>query len=381
MTAPDPALARFRDAILQAAADRTPLTLRGGGTKDFYGRARAPGATVLDTRAWSGIVDYDPAELVVTARSGTPLAEVEAALAEHRQMPAFEPPHFAGGGRQATVGGAFAAGLSGPRRQSVGALRDFVLGAVVMDGRGDLLNFGGQVMKNVAGYDVSRLMAGALGTLGLVVQVSLKVLPMPFGDTTLRFAMPQAEAIDTLNRWGGQPLPIAASAWIGDTLWVRLCGAEAAVRAARARLGGDRIDEAEALALWRDLREQSHTFFARAVQGGLPLWRIALPPATPPLALGPAAADEQLVEWGGGQRWWIDASGTGTIGTMGNTPAEAIRDIALRAGGHATLFRNGDRGGAVFTPVAAPLMAVHKRLKDSFDPHGIFNPGRLYADL
>ncbi|WP_328515444.1 FAD-linked oxidase C-terminal domain-containing protein, partial [Ralstonia solanacearum] len=140
-------------------------------------------------------------------------------------------------------------------------------------------------------------------------------------------------------------------------------------------------DEAEALALWRDLREQSHTFFARAVQGGLPLWRIALPPATPPLALGPAAADEQLVEWGGGQRWWIDASGTGTIGTMGNTPAEAIRDIALRAGGHATLFRNGDRGGAVFTPVAAPLMAVHKRLKDSFDPHGIFNPGRLYADL
>ncbi|MHA6844381.1 glycolate oxidase subunit GlcE [Ralstonia syzygii] len=369
MTALDPALARFRDAILQAAAGRAPLTLRGGGTKDFYGRASAPDATVLDTREWSGIVDYDCAELVITARSGTPLAEVEAALAEHRQMLAFEPPHFGGGG-QATVGGAFACGLSGPRRQSVGALRDFVLGAVVMDGRGDLLNFGGQVMKNVAGYDVSRLMAGALGTLGLVVQVSLKVLPMPFCDATLRFAMPQAEAIGTLNRWGGQPLPIAASAWIDGTLWVRLCGADAAVRAARARLGGDRVDEAETLALWRDLREQSHAFFARAVQGSLPLWRIALPPATPPLAPGQAAADEQLIEWGGGQRWWIDT---------GDTPADAVRDIARKAGGHATLFRNGDRSGTVFTPVAAPLMAVHKRLKDSFDPHGIFNPGRLYA--
>ena len=230
-TALSPALARFRDAITQAASNRTPLTLRGGGTKDFYGRAPAPDGTVLDTREWSGIVDYDCAELVITARSGTPLVEIEAALAEHRQMLAFEPPHFAADGKQATVGGAFSAGLSGPRRQSVGALRDFVLGAVVMDGRGDMLNFGGQVMKNVAGYDVSRLMAGALGTLGLIVQVSLKVLPMPFCDATLRFAMPQAEAIDTLNRWGGQPLPIAASAWIDGALWVRLSGADAAVRA------------------------------------------------------------------------------------------------------------------------------------------------------
>ncbi len=374
-TALPPTLARFREAIAQAASSRTPLTLRGGGTKDFYGRSattRSANATVLDTREWSGIVDYDPAELVITARSGTPLAEIEAALAEHKQMLAFEPPHFAADGKQATVGGAFASGLSGPRRQSVGALRDFVLGAVVMDGRGDMLNFGGQVMKNVAGYDVSRLMAGALGTLGLVVQVSLKVLPMPFCDATLRFAMVQSEAIDTLNRWGGQPLPIAASAWIDGALWVRLCGADAAVRAAIAKLGGERVDDAEAATLWRDLREQSHAFFARAVQGNLPLWRIALPPATPPLALGAASADEQLVEWGGGQRWWIDTA---------NTPPEAIRAAALQAGGHATLFRNGDRTSHVFTPVAAPLMAVHKRLKDSFDPHGIFNPGRLYADF
>ncbi|ANH71580.1 FAD binding domain protein [Ralstonia insidiosa] len=367
-----PTLAHFRDAIAQAADSRTPLTLRGGGTKDFYGRAPAPQGTTLDTREWSGIVDYDCAELVITARSGTPLAEIEAALAEHKQMLAFEPPHFAADGKQATVGGAFASGLSGPRRQSVGALRDFVLGAVAMDGRGDLLNFGGQVMKNVAGYDVSRLMAGALGTLGLVVQVSLKVLPMPFCDATLRFALPQAEAIDTLNRWGGQPLPIAASAWIDGALWVRLSGADAAVRAAITKLGGERVDDAEAASFWRDLREQSHAFFARATQGSLPLWRIALPPATPPLALGHASADEQLVEWGGGQRWWIDTA---------STPADTIRDAANKAGGHATLFRNGDRASDVFTPVAAPLMAVHKRLKDSFDPHGIFNPGRLYADF
>ncbi|KJK04103.1 glycolate oxidase [Burkholderiaceae bacterium 26] len=371
-TALSPALSRFRDAIANAVDSRTPLTLRGGGTKDFYGREPAPHSTVLDTREWSGIVDYDCAELVITARSGTPLVEIEAALAEHRQMLAFEPPHFAANGRQATVGGAFSSGLSGPRRQSVGALRDFVLGAVVMDGRGDMLNFGGQVMKNVAGYDVSRLMAGALGTLGLIVQVSLKVLPMPFCDATLRFAMAQGEAIDTLNRWGGQPLPIAASAWIDGALWVRLSGADAAVRAAITKLGGERVDDAEGAAFWRDLREQSHAFFARAVQGSLPLWRIALPPATPPLALGHASADEQLVEWGGGQRWWIDTA---------NTSADVIRDAARKAGGHATLFRNGDRASDIFTPVAAPLMAVHKRLKDSFDPHGIFNPGRLYADF
>jgi glycolate oxidase FAD binding subunit len=375
-TALSPTLARLRDAIAQAADSRTPLTLRGGGTKDFYGRAPASNGTVLDTREWSGIVDYDPAELVITARSGTPLAEVEATLAEHRQMLAFEPPHFAADGKQATVGGAFASGLSGPRRQSVGALRDFVLGAVVMDGRGDMLNFGGQVMKNVAGYDVSRLMAGALGTLGLVVQVSLKVLPMPFCDATLRFAMPQAEAIDTLNRWGGQPLPIAASAWIDGVLWVRLCGADAAVRAAITKLGGERVDDAQAATLWHGLREQSHAFFARAVQGSLPLWRIALPPATPPLALGHASADEQLVEWGGGQRWWID-----TAASPNSASADSIRDAARKAGGHATLFRTGDRASDIFTPVAAPLMAVHKRLKDSFDPLGIFNPGRLYADF
>lgn len=360
----------FRDAIRQASDSRTPLRLAGGGSKDFYGQQLA--GTVLDTRPYAGIVDYDPAELVITARCGTPLAEIEAVLAERRQMLAFEPPHFAGAeGSRATLGGAVAAGLSGPRRQSVGALRDFVLGVRMMDGRGDVLQFGGQVMKNVAGYDVSRLLAGSLGTLGLILEVSLKVLPLPFDDATLRFEMPQAQALTRLNEWGGQPLPIAASAWHDGMLHVRLSGAEAALRAARARLGGECIDQAEALPLWQSLREQTHRFFTPSADGA-PLWRLAVPTTAAPLALPGSSGDDQLIEWGGGQRWWIPQAPVN---------AEAVRAVALAAGGHATLFRNGDKSQGVFTPVAPPLAAIHARLKAAFDPAGIFNPRRLYADL
>lgn len=361
----------FRDAIRQATASGTPLRFRGGGSKDFYGQELA--GTVVDTRAHAGIIDYDPAELVITARCGTPLAEIEAALAERRQMLAFEPPHFAGadGAAQATLGGAVAAGLSGPRRQSVGALRDFVLGVHMMDGRGDALQFGGQVMKNVAGYDVSRLMAGSLGTLGLILDVSLKVLPVPFDDATLRFELPQAEALTRLNQWGGQPLPIAASVWHDGTLHVRLSGAAAALRAARQRLGGDAVDEADARRLWQDLREQTHRFFA-PVREGAPLWRIAVPSTAAPLALPAGAGDTQLIEWGGGQRWWVPRE---------PVPAETVRAIALAAGGHATLFRNGDKSEGVFTPLSRPLAAIHARLKAAFDPAGIFNPRRMYAGL
>ncbi|AOY92798.1 glycolate oxidase subunit GlcE [Cupriavidus sp. USMAA2-4] len=363
----DTSLDAFRDAIRQAAAQRTPLRLRGGGSKDFYGQA--PAGTLLDTRGWRGIVEYDPAELVVTARCGTPLAELEAALAEKRQMLAFEPPHLDAGAGLATVGGAVAAGLSGPRRQSVGALRDFVLGAQLMDGRGEVLNFGGQVMKNVAGYDVSRLLAGSLGTLGLILEVSLKVLPIPFADTTLRFAFDQQQALDALNTWGGRPLPIAASAWHDGALHVRLSGAEAALRAACAQLGGETVAESESAALWQALREQSHAFFA-PVAAGRALWRIAVPGTAAPLAL-PGA---QLVEWGGGQRWWLaddDSADT----------AAHVRAAAQAARGHATLFRNGDKSVGVFTPQPAPLAAIHARLKAAFDPAGIFNPQRLYPGL
>jgi len=354
----------LRDAVRQATETRTPLRLRGGGSKDFYGQSCD--GQVLDTRPYAGIVDYDPAELVITARCGTPLSEIETALAEKRQILAFEPPHFGAPG-VATLGGAVAAGLSGPRRQSVGALRDFVLGTRMMDGQGEVLDFGGQVMKNVAGYDVSRLLAGSLGTLGLILEVSLKVLPAPFDDATLRFELPQAAALDRLNTWGGQPLPIAASAWYNGVLLVRLSGASAAVRAAREKLGGEWLAQETAPDLWTALREQTHPFFA-PVQDGRALWRIAVPTVAPPLDL-PGA---QLVEWGGGQRWWLSNE---------DTSVDTVRAVVQAAGGHATLFRNGDKSVGVFTPLASPLMAIHQRLKASFDPAGIFNPQRMYPSL
>jgi glycolate oxidase FAD binding subunit len=350
-------LTQFRERIGAAVAHQTPLRLRGGGSKDWY--ANAPQGEVLDTRAYSGIVAYEPSELVITARCGTPLAELEAALAERNQMLAFEPPHFGPG---ATVGGMMAAGLAGPRRASAGALRDFVLGAVLMDGHGDVLHFGGQVMKNVAGYDVSRLLAGALGSLGLVLEVSLKVLPKPFAEATLRLEIDQANALDSLNRWGGQPLPISASAWQGGTLLLRLSGAQASVNAARQKIGGETVAAAEAEALWADLREQRDAFFT----GAAPLWRLSLPSSAPQLAL----AGAQLIEWGGAQRW-IESDLDG----------DAMRAVAIGVGGHATLFRGGDKSAGVFQPLAPALAAIHRNLKQSFDPAGVFNPGRMYPDL
>ena len=342
----------FRSRILE----RRPLRLRGGGSKDFYGGPLQ--GEVLDTRSHSGIVGYEPTELVITARCGTPLAEIESALAPQRQTIACEPPQFG----SATVGGVVAAGLSGPRRASAGSLRDFVLGVKLMDGEGRELNFGGQVMKNVAGFDVSRLIAGSLGTLGLILEVSLKVLPLPLAGATLRFEMPQDKALAALNRWAGQPLPLAASCWQAEVLTLRLAGAQAAVAAACEKLGGERLAEPDAAVFWTALREQTSGFFA----GDAPLWRLSLPSVTPPLDLsGPL-----LIEWGGAQRW-----------LRGAVDAARLREVAARAGGHATLFRGGDRTGGVFAPLSPALMEVHRRLKHRFDPHGIFNPGRLYPEL
>ena len=343
----------FRARILE----RKPLQLRGGGSKDFYGGT--PAGAVLDSRGHSGIVSYEPTELVVTARCGTPLAELESALAERSQFLAFEPPRFG----TATVGGAVATGLSGPRRAAVGSLRDFVLGVKLMDGEGRVLRFGGEVMKNVAGFDVSRVIAGSLGTLGLILEVSLKVLPLPVGDASLRFEMPQDKALEAMNRWAGQPLPLVASCWQDGLLTVRLSGAQAAVAAAVARLGGELL--ADAAGFWLALREQTADFFA----GDAPLWRLSLPSVTPPLDL-PGA---QLVEWGGAQRW-----------LRGVQDVARLREAAAKAGGHATLFRGGSgdlRAGGVFAPLPAPLMEVHRRLKQSFDPYGVFNPGRLYPEF
>ena len=371
----DLALAQIAERVRAAAADQTPLRIRGGGTKDFHGRTLH--GEVLDTRALQGIVAYEPSELVVTVRAGTPLADLEAALAGRGQCLPFEPPHFAReGGGHATVGGMVAAGLSGPARASAGAVRDYVLGTTLVNGRGEVLQFGGQVMKNVAGYDVSRLMAGAWGTLGLLAEVSLKVLPVAPGEATLRFDdMPQAEALRSLQAWGGRPLPLNASCWVPGTgqgtLYVRLRGAAAAVEAACRTLGGTRMaDPASVQADWAACREQTLPWFlARAEHPGHALWRLSVPAAAPVLAL-PGGA-QPLVEWHGALRWVQAPADAG----------DALRAAARAAGGSATIFRAADEGARdAHSPWVLPSSAleqIHARLKQRFDPAGIFNPGRM----
>lgn len=358
-------ITQWRERVRAAASSETSLQLCGGASKVFYGRA--PSGEVMDVRAHQGVVAYEPTELVVTVRGGTPLAELEALLAEHKQMLAFEPPHF---GAHATVAGCVASGLSGPRRVAAGALRDFILGVTIMDGRGEVLRFGGQVMKNVAGYDVSRLIAGSMGTLAIILDVSLKVLPCPFAETTLRFDMSEGDAIEHLNRWGGQPLPLSGSTWQSDELMLRLSGAGAAVQAAVAKLGGERVDDKAASAFWSGVREHTSDFFDMSPvgtnSGASVLWRIALPSTAPTLQLG----DAQLFEWGGGLRWLWSC-----------LPAEQVRARATALGGHATQFRGGARDGEIFHPLAVPLMTIHHRLKQAFDPAGVFNPGRLYDGI
>ncbi|WP_153101288.1 glycolate oxidase subunit GlcE [Paraburkholderia hayleyella] len=359
----DEIVAVWTEQIRAASLEGRTLRFRGGGTKDWYGETLE--GEILDTTVYHGILAYDPAELVITARCGTRLGEIEAALAEHGQMLAFEPPHF---GTQTTLGGCIAAGLAGPRRQTAGAARDFVLGVTLMNGRGEVLQFGGQVVKNVAGYDVSRLLAGSLGTLALMMSLSLKVLPQPKAEATLKFDMNGTDAVRKLNEWGGRPLPVSASAWRDGTLALRLSGAEAAVKTARTMLGGEVVDAVEAGRFWAGLREHTDPFFA-VVGSNEALWRLALPSVTEPLQL-PGA---QLMEWGGSQRWWIT-----------DTDAQTVRISAKQAGGHATLFRCGpayDRGAGVFTPLSAPLMKIHRGLKAAFDPARIFNRGRLYPDF
>jgi glycolate oxidase FAD binding subunit len=362
--AKDAALARLVDQVRTAASQKAALDIRGGQTKAWYGEA--PKGEPLDVRPLAGISSYEPTELVVTVRAGTRLAELEAALAETGQCLAFEPPRFGAAG---TVGGMVAAGLAGPARASAGGLRDHVLGASLLNGRGDVLSFGGQVIKNVAGYDVSRLLAGSMGVLGVICEVSLKVLPAPLATCTLRFELDEAAALKRLNEWGGLPLPLSASAWWEGTLVLRLSGASAAVQAAQQRLGGEVIESALAAPFWAGLRDQSDEFFAgaaKAVAVGATLWRLSVPQTTPPLKL----SGEQLVEWHGGQRWLCTS-----------TAAALVREAAASVGGHATLFRGIDKSAGVFAPLKPPLDRIHRQLKTAFDPDNIFNPGRLYPGL
>ncbi len=357
-------LQAFAERLRAAQMQRSPLRITGHGSKNFYGEA--PAGEPLSTLALNGVTAYEPSELFVSVLAGTPLVEVEALLAQHRQRLAFEPPRFGGKG---TVGGMVAAGLSGPARAALGSVRDHLLGAVLINGRGELLSFGGTVMKNVAGFDVSRALAGTMGQLGLITEVTLKVLPLPAAVATLRFDLSQPDALKALNSWGGQPLPIEASAWWDGALLLRLAGAEAAVGSARRKLGGDVIPPDLAEPFWTGLRDQTDEFFIgaeRAVANGARLWRLSLPSTAPELKL----RGEQLIEWGGAQRWVV-------------TPMEpaAVRDAAAGAGGHATLFRALDKSPGAFAPLSPPLAAIHRRLKASFDPHGVFNPGRLYPTL
>ena len=349
-------LSSLQEQIRAAAAARRPLLIRAGGSKDFYGGPLA--GELLDVSPLSGITHCEPTELVISARAGTPLQELERELSAHEQMLAFEPPRFAG---RATLGGAVASGLSGPRRAYCGALRDFVLGVEVIDGRGERLRFGGQVIKNVAGFDVSRLMAGSLGTLGLITEVTLKTVPRPRAELTLRFEMDQAKALESMTFWATRPLPVSATAWLDGLLSVRLSGAESAVRAARESLGGDPVGGAEAY--WDQVREQQLELFGAAGE----LWRLSLPPHSPPLPV----RGSTLIEWGGSLRW-----------LPGRQDGNALRELAARFGGHATLYRaTAKPPHGPFQPLAPAMLALHKRLKATFDPHGILNRGRLYPDL
>lgn len=350
------------EQVKTAAAAGRSLSIRGNGTKALLGRD-----TRLDVEAeplqmarHAGIVNYQPEELVITARAGTTLDTIESALAERDQQLPFEPPRFGPG---ATLGGTIACGLSGPARPYAGAARDLLLGARVLTGRGQVLRFGGEVMKNVAGYDVSRLMAGAYGTLGVLLDLSLKVLPIPAVTRTRVQDCGESVAIDLMNRWAARPMPITATCWDGGRLWVRLAGAEQGVVAAAAAVGGESVEAEAADAFWAHrIREQGHGFFA----GEGPLWRLSVPSATPPLGL----SGKQLIEWGGAQRWLrTDAT------------AERIRGVAAAVGGHATLFRGGDRTSEVFHPLPDALMRLHRNLKAAFDPAGILNPGRMYPGL
>lgn len=370
----------FREQILAASKNKTPLSIQGGGTKSWYGNANT--FTKLETRSYSGILEYQPEELVITACAGTPLKEIEAVLAEKNQVLAFEPPHFGDG---ATFGGAIAAGLAGPGRISAGNLRDFVLGARILDGKGQDLSFGGKVMKNVAGYDVSRLLPGSMGTLSLLLEASVKVLPRPAATTTLRCPITQARALQLTNEWAGQPLPLSASCWIrsstgGDgELTIRLAGAAAAVKAAIPLMGAAvnvvELDPSVADAFWSNLREHELPAFQN-LNNNDTLYRLALPAVCGPLAI-PNMNDQLVLEWHGQQRWFTASGDDVTFAT--------IKTLANANGGHATRFKQGahvDPNQQRFTLLneqahSVALEAVQARLKASFDPAGVFATSRL----
>ena len=345
----------LQEQVKQHIADKQPLQIQAGGSKTFYGR-RSEG-TPLDVSSHRGVIHYEPTELVISARCGTPLAELQATLKRHQQMLAFEPPAFAD---SATLGGCIACGISGPRRPFSGSVRDFVLGVSIINGQGEQAKFGGEVMKNVAGYDVSRLMVGSCGTLGIILDISLKVLPMPETELTLSYELTERAAISRMSKYCTQALPVSATCFDGNRLYIRLSGTAAGVKAAKILLGGESLDNADEF--WQKIREQTHTFF----DSQKPLWRLSLAPATAPIDI----EGKQLIEWRGAQRWLLS-----------DAPASKIREKVQSVGGHATLFRRGQRDDDIFQPLHGKLRELHMDIKLAMDPHCIFNVGRIYSDF
>ncbi|MFW5969787.1 MAG: glycolate oxidase subunit GlcE, partial [Halofilum sp. (in: g-proteobacteria)] len=317
--------------VREAATAGTPLAIQGGGSKPFYGHPVR--GEPLDVTGHRGVLNYEPTELMLTARAGTPLAELEEMLAANGQMLAFEPPRFDGA---ATLGGVVAAGLSGPRRPFAGAVRDHVLGVRIVDGNGTVGRFGGEVIKNVAGYDVSRLSVGALGTLGVVLEVSIKVLPRPEAEGTVCLDMPTDALYGRVEAALRDGAPITAAAHDGERAWIRLAGAASAVTAGASGLGGDTPDDGT---FWKALRDQTMEFFRR--DAAEPLWRLSLPPG----GRAPAVPGHRIVDWGG-QLHWVRT----------DAPADRIREATTAIGGHATLFRGGNADTPVFTPLQ-PVLA------------------------
>ncbi|RTZ40929.1 glycolate oxidase subunit GlcE [Candidimonas sp. SYP-B2681] len=355
--------------VMTARAGERPLCIRGGGTKAFYGepgdRESLHEIAVLDLSPYRGVVNYQPSELVITARAGTLLSDIETMLDEQNQMLAFEPPRF---GPESTIGGCIASGLSGPRRMAAGSARDFMLGAKLLSSAGSILSFGGEVMKNVAGFDVSRLLTGSMGIFGALTEVSIKVAPKPFQEKTLVFELGQAEALAFFTQWRSRPLPISATAWCASEgaeagrLYVRLSGSEPAVRIASEKLGGQNLDASAARAFWDSIRDQTHSFFQTPT-----VWRVAVPPQSPMLNAGPT-----LIEWGGGLRWLPEVSS-----------GPDLRRKVAQLGGHATLYRYGSKPAdlSVFQPLQPALRNISLRLKQELDPVGVFNPKRLFPDF
>jgi glycolate oxidase FAD binding subunit len=361
-------IAQLSEQVLEARSSFRAVLIHGGHTKSFYGNPFTRSSEeplALDMRSLRGILNYEPTELVITALAGTPLQEITDTLAASGQVLAFDPPAF---GPQATFGGCIASGLSGPARLGGGPLKDYVLGSHLLDAQGRVLKFGGEVMKNVAGYDVSRMLAGSMGMFGALLQISVKVAPKPIQTVTLEWQCSEAESLAMSHGMRAQPLPVSASAWeLVDNrgrLRIRLAGAPAAIDSARSKLGGELLSDLESSQYWHDLREQRLTFFATPQ-----LWRVAVAPGTPPLNLGPT-----LIEWGGGQRW-----------IAADLEPQLVRRAAEQAQGHASLFRMGAGFEApeqgVFHPLSPSVATIVKRLKQEFDPKGVFNPGRLVAGI